>query len=87
MADGQNHARNGAICIRVRLPLTLQGLNFAQARFDCVIFFGLGVGPILAVILRRQFFLARDETFLFGFAPESDHVRCHQRYKPFCPGQ
>ena len=66
MADGQNHARDGAICIRIRLPLTLQCFDLAQTRLDGVIFFGLGVGPILAVILRRQFFLARDETFLLG---------------------
>ena len=66
MTDGQNHARDGTIFVRVRLPFALQGFDLAQARLDGVVFLGLGVGPVLTVILRCQFFLARDETFLFG---------------------
>ena len=66
MTDGQNHARDGTIFVRVRLPFALQGLDLAQARLDGIIFFRLRVRPVLAVILRRQFFLARNETFFFG---------------------
>ena len=66
MTDGQNHARDGTIFVRVRLPFALQGFDLAQTRLDGVIFFRLRLRPVLAVILRRQFFLARNQTFLFG---------------------
>ena len=66
VTDGQNHASDSAIFVRVRQPFALQGFDLAEARLNGVVFFRFSVSPILAVILRRQFFLARDETLFLG---------------------
>ena len=66
VTDGQNDTGDGAVLVCVRLPFALQGLDLAEPRLDGVVFFRFGIGPILTVILRRQFFLSRNQTFLFG---------------------